>query len=562
MAAFDPKAITAALRVTGNTKLADELEGVQPSLQQQAPAQSAPVQQQPVAPPPQEAQPVEPAPQPTIEDKSWNPNAGGRALRGDVVAGQNRALDLAEQAGGALKAEGRERQAELLGELEGQRKSRLDTATGRVEGNRAQKDALEREMFARLDEISEREKNPPKDVMGMVMGILGAAMTAKGNQGGAMAANMLGQAMGSKSQQWARELESDKASVGRMRQMFDLQNDDSNNELDQEQKISTLMAGQFDAALKKVEAETDSKELKAAASQTRNNLRLQYAQHQLAVNAKKQAAVGSDALWKLSVEQLSQMMAQGQLGKEGQAVLTEKIKREQGQRGGEAEIEGKLASADKARADAAKAANEAGQPGAKKLTEGEAKTDSVVAGAATAYQRLANSIAKGNEVNRGAVRETWLPDVLTSQESLQQRADITNLVRSILRVESGSNVPESEVEGKIAALGIDSGDPEIRNSGMRQLLSGFQALDRQGRLGAAQSKQAAVAQAAQQPVSAAPATATVTVYRPDGRPVAIKPEFLDRMPPGWSRTPAQAQQPELTNASGLEQRMASERSAR
>lgn len=562
MAAFDPATILAALRTTGNNQLADELErGQQPALQQQpAPAlqQQDPVAQ-PTPTPVQEAAPVEP---PQVEDKSWNPRAGAGQLSGDVAQGQQRALDLVTQQGD-VKAGGSDRQAELYGELEGQRKGRLDTATKRLDGNRGQKDALEREMFAKLDEISEREKNPPKDVMGMVMGILGAAMAAKGNQGGAVAASMIGQAMGSKTQQWQRELESDRASVGRMKTMFDLQNDDSNNELDQESKVSTLMAGQFDAALKKVGAETDSKEIKVASEAARNELRLKYGQHQLSIKQRQAAAAGNDELWKLSIQDLSSLMAQGKLGKEGQAVLTEKMKREQGVRKGEADIGQTEASAAKAAADADKSRQEAGAPGApKKLTEGEAKTDAVVGGAVDSYKRLAQSVAGGDEVNRGALRETWVPDALTSQKSLQQRADITNVVRSILRVESGSNVPDSEVEGKIEGLGLDSGDPEIRNAGMRQLLGGFKAIDRQGRLGGITAPQQQPAQ--QAPAQSVPQQASVTMYRPDGRAVSIRADMVEAAKSRGYSSSAPTGQPALSNVAppGLESRIGNERTAR
>lgn len=568
--ALDNGSIAAALRVVGNHKLADEIEkGVQ---QQAVPSPAAPTPVQPTAPQ-QEVAPVEQvnAP-PPIEQQSFRPSAGSRQLGNEVTQGQNRALDLASQTGsvdgkggmgGEIKAEGLERQADLLGQLEQERKGRRENVVGRVDANRGQKDELERKMFEKLDAISAKEKNPPKDVMGMVMGIIGAAMT--GGRGG-QAMQMLGHAIGSKTDQWARELESDKADVNRMKGMFDLQNDDSNNELSQEDKIATLAVGQFDAALKKVEAETDSKLVKAAAAQTRNDLRMKYAAHQMDINARRQAAGSNDALWKLTTEQLSGLMAQGKLGKEGQAILTEKLKREQANRAGEAEIEGKIAGAEKARADAIKAANEAGQPGAKKLTEGEAKTDAVVAGALDSYMRLGQTLAGGGEMNRGAVRETWVPDVLTSQESLQQRADVTNLVRSILRVESGSNVPESEVEGKIAALGIDSGDPEIRAQGMRQLLQGFNALDRQGRIAAKESARPAQRATAPAPTTsgAAPAVQSVVVmYRPDGKPVQVQSQFVQQAAArGWTTEAPGQQQPALTSGVGLEQRVANERSAR
>lgn len=569
MAAFDPRTIAAALRVTGNNQLADELEDPTRQAPQPVPAPPQPVEQPPV----QEAAPVEPPPPQQIEDKAWNPNVGRGQLQSEVTQGQNRALDLVEQTGGGkdgrggmISAEGAERQAELYGQLEDQRKQRNDTSVGRVEGNRAQKDALEKEMFRKLDEISEREKNPPKDVMGMVMGILGAAMTAKGNSGGAVAAQMIGQAMGSKSQQWARELESDKAAIGRMKTMFDLQNDDSDHELDQEQKISALLAGQFDAALKKVGAETESKELRANAEAARNELRSKFAQHQLAVEQKKAAASGSDALWKLSIEQLSSMMANGQLGKEGQAVLTEKIKREQGQRAAEVGMEkdqaaaaAQLAAADKDRAQGSgKSLNVPGlkplegatvqdRQEAQKILSAQQQLDSSLAileklqGSADANDRATyniqrklalgsmNSLANAGVLNPGEVAD-W-----NEKFPMHVYDNVSNTV--------GWN-PISNVGNAIKNISTDE-EQVLRD--MRSVFRGksdaaLRTYNFERDTGTPQQAQP------QQAPAAAPApsqTPSVTMYRRDGTPIQIRADMVDAAKARGYRTEQAA--PNLTS---------------
>ena len=181
-------------------------------------------------------------------------------------------------------------------------------------------------------------------------------------------------------------------------------------------------------------------------------------------------------------EQAAQAMAQiyGQREAQGAQVAMQKAQLEQ--RKQEFAIS---TAADLQKAQIA-ASSKAGE--VKKLTDGERKQDAVVAGAADAYDRIAKIVNGGGATNAGATAGTlfggksYVPDLVTGEDTLQQRADVKNIVRSILRVESGSNVPESEVEGKIEALGLSSGDDAVRARGMQQLLSGFKALDVTGRL--------------------------------------------------------------------------------
>jgi len=457
-----------------------ELQAEQPA---QAPAQK-PRQARKAAPAPrQESVPVD-----DVEDRIWNPNASSRTLRGEQAAGQNRALDLEEQTKGAIKAEGAERKAAELGELRNIQREGREGVAQRVALNREQKQQFEQRMMQRMDELSDKMRNPPKDTMGMVMGIVAAAMAAKGDGRGAAISQGLGQAFGGKMKKWEAGLAADQQEIGHLKTLYGMQNDDSESELKQEAQLSSLAVAEFDSALRQVGEETQSKEARAIAEQARLDLRNKYVAHALDIRdraAQQQAAGRQDVdLYKFIASQPTPELraaAAAQFGSKGQQVLQNIQKSDKGA----AEIDSTTASTEKTRIEAAKSAAEIGPDGkpAKPLTEGQQKLANIVSGAAPAYNRINKLFAGGGEVNRGATKETWVPDVLRGQDTLQQRADAKALAMAVLRAESGSAISDAEIEAKYEALPINSGDPDVRKRGFIDLLNAFRALDNQGSLG-------------------------------------------------------------------------------
>lgn len=310
-----------------------------------------------------------PVPVDDVEDRIWNPNASSRTLRGEQTAGQNRALELEEQTKGAIKAEGAERKAAELNELRAIQREGREGVAQRVALNREQKQQFEQRMLQRMDEISDKIRNPPKDTMGMVMGIIAAAMSAGGNGGAAALVNGIGQAMNTKMKKWEAGLAADQAELGHLKTMFGMQNDDSESELKQEAQLSSLAVAEFDSALRQVGEETQSKEARAIAEQARLDLRNKYVQHSLDIRqraATQQAAAQQDQeLYKFIASQPTpeaRAAAAAQFGSKGQAVLQNIQKSDKGA----ADIDSTAAGTEKTRIEAAKAAFDIGKgPGGK-----------------------------------------------------------------------------------------------------------------------------------------------------------------------------------------------------
>ncbi len=122
-------------------------------------------------------------------------------------------------------------------------------------------------------------------------------------------------------------------------------------------------------------------------------------------------------------------------------------------------------------------------------TEGERKTYGVISGAKDSFKRLYSTVynSDGTEKNPDDVdmpARAWnyVPTILTPEAKEQQRLDDTNIVRTLLRIESGSNVPDSEVEGKMYSTGLTSSDESVRAKARKALLEQLQATDQWGLL--------------------------------------------------------------------------------
>jgi hypothetical protein len=496
--------LAAALSMTGgNPAILDEVKR-QEAAQAPAPApvapepEVAPVVQQPTPTPVEEvsfsedeAAPVEGQ---DVEDRDFDPTVGQKSLKAEQTGAQNRALDLATEKG-EIQATGADRGADELERLEGIKRGGREDQLARRDTNRAQKDDFERQALDRLNAMSEKMANPPKDTMSKVMAIIGAALTAKGNGGGAAAAQMLGGLIGDKTKQWEQSIAADQTMAKNLMEMAKWQNDDTNNELDQEKMFSSLAVGEVDAALKKIELETGSAEAKRAAEEARNTLRNQFVGHQMALND-KQAAAQAGMKRSAQEDMLYQIISRGQTpaeraalasryGKVGQRVLQDIQKSDQN-----------AANTDKTLAETAKTDAElaaAGDPKTK-LSAEQQKWDSVVSsvgGANGAYSRLNKLVAKGGgdpskmDMPRFGVGgiSSILPEHLVPEENIQEDADINALINVVLRGESGGAIGNEEIKGKRRALGIDSNDEQVRARGLLSLMSQVRAMDVGGRLG-------------------------------------------------------------------------------
>jgi hypothetical protein len=122
-------------------------------------------------------------------------------------------------------------------------------------------------------------------------------------------------------------------------------------------------------------------------------------------------------------------------------------------------------------------------------TDGEKQDDGVVAGAADAWSRLYPTVYNTDGTSKDSSKvdvpsRVWgaVPSIMTPESIEQERLDEENLIGTLLRLESGSNIPPDERAGKAIQNGLRSSDETVRARARKQLVDQLQAFDRFGRL--------------------------------------------------------------------------------
>lgn len=439
-----------------------------------------PRSEEPAQPPPESmrdrdaAIPSNPYPE-AVSNRDYDPHASTRQLQSERVDAQNEALDLKGRQG-EIASEGLTQQAAAAGELEQRNRQGMQATQQRVDTNRNDRAALEAQANERLQRITQLvDQGPPKpSTMSKIMGIIGTVLSAAGPNDRAQAMGrgvaMLGQSMQGDSSAWQQEIAGNQAVHSQLLAAAKNEGDDSESNVTVEKGMQDLGAGVYNAALARIQATTQSEEVKRVASEFQNDLRAKFVDADLKGRAGAQKGRGDDVLYRMPMETLAQEIANGNVGKRGQQIYQERAKDSQGVRKGEADLEHTAAQTEHLRQEGANGP---------KLTEAQEKRDVLVQGAKGAYERL---LPLEGDFNRGATKETWIPDIARTQDTLQQRADIKNLGMAVLRAESGANIPDHEIAAKYEALPVNSGDPDVRAQGLSDLITAFEALDVRGRL--------------------------------------------------------------------------------
>jgi hypothetical protein len=421
-----------------------------------------------------------------ISQKDYNGRASQRTLRNEHDQGTNELMDLQTERG-EIASEGAQKLAQSYGEKHDALHQETSAAREQVDQNRTKKDSYEAQAQARLDAMAERMANPPKDTFQTVLGIVGAVMAMKGNKGAAAGMQMLGQAMGSKAQAWQQAIATDHAMAGELMKMAKFQNDDSESELGQARALSGLVAGEFEASLKQVEAEAGSEEGVRAAQELRLGVRQKALEHQMALNdqAAQQSAAAAE-------KNAAARKAEGQLA-EDTAIMRALQQVPEDERPSvaasygpraiklledmqkpletQAEIAGKRATAAKTAADAA-----AGPDGGK-LTDGDKKLQRLAEGVRPAYDslsKLAGKIASGEASIPYVGIGPKGSEILADEETQNLNQNILQLANVLLRDETGANMPPDEQDTKWKAWGLLSPDAAVRNRGLGKMLAEFQ----------------------------------------------------------------------------------------
>ena len=288
----------------------------------------------------------------SVGQSDFNPRASQKQLRQQYAQTQNERLDNITD-GGDAQAMAARRQGDVYG-AQGSELNRIrQDAEGRVNVNRAQKDALEQEALARLDAMNEMMANPPRpSTMQKVLGILTAVASTKSGGGAVAGGQMLGQLIGQQTAAWQQNIAQHGHMANQMLELLKAQNADSDSELDHAKMLSGLVVSEYDTALKQVASDAKSDEIRNAAIETRADLRNKFVVQQMQLNEqaaaqrKKQGLAAQDTALLSALSQVDESerpMLAAQYGERGLKLLEHLQKPIANQ----ADVEGKRASAEK-----------------------------------------------------------------------------------------------------------------------------------------------------------------------------------------------------------------------
>lgn len=505
--------------------------------------QPAPEPAEPTPAPAPEPPPVEAVAMPGTK----NLRSQQAGLQADRIADMN-AVGQSHLREGAAAAEGQTNVADAIGAVNEKAAPLAESAEANAAANAEQSNKYKRYMDEDIEALRKPlidDRSAWEKAGGILSGIVSAMFQGRG-----MLGNAISYGMGALESHINKGLEDQlnaKDSAGKtlphvQKAMDQLAKDSS----DQTEIASKLMANQYLMAenkLKQIGAETKVPEIKenayrlAVAARDKAN---EYAEN--IVEARLKAAAANPktdwSTWPLAT--LEAWEASGKLPGAGvqylDSVRAGKLKNQD-------TVSGIGARDAAAQAAAAKAAGGGGPEGAD-----ERKLVRLLEGVGTSVNSMRRLAASG-----GAPPHPYkesVPDLLLSEETLNQQADMQAIADILLRDESGAAIGDAEAEKKKRGWGITSGDPEVRRRGLQKMLAEYDA------------RLAAVGVQPKAPPRPAPVRAerVVQVRAPDGsiRPVAESkvPMALQaggRLVSEETRQPAQAAMADASNADYEEQ---------
>lgn len=267
-----------------------------------------------------------------------------------LLDNQNQRIDLAGQ-GGAEASAMYDKRAGLRGEQAASARAGGDQAKARVEEDRA-RELRHRDEADRLYEQLKAGAQPPKrKAVEQVMGIIGSVLAMGGGKSGmAQGAAMMGSLLGGDHERWAQEQEANSNLYRAALQGVHADQESQSHQVGLAGNIAALDAHYYDAALEQAKEQGLSAEARRVATGLQLDLRekgiqalraTRVAEMKAAAGARKNTA--EDYFWRVPLDQLREMPSQV-LGEQGQKVLAERTKQDQGYRENEADIRKKSAA--------------------------------------------------------------------------------------------------------------------------------------------------------------------------------------------------------------------------
>lgn len=354
---------------------------------------------------------------------------------------------------------------------------------------RSKENEIYQRMMHLTNTIADEEAERPTHDGGHIILSLIAALIAAKSPGGAAIGKMLQSAIPTNTNRWAARLEANKDEYDRMAKLYGIRTRGMSEQLEQEAMLHAAAIGSIKAKTDQILASGASEETKAYAREL-GAVANQSLYNHAADLARREAQRGYEMM---SIDQLSRLMGEGQLPEMGQAILSEKIKREQEprQRGAnidktEADLANALLERERMQAETRLKRAQAHQAEmqaryGEKPTETEARYDILVRNGQQAFERLAKMARAGRALPQTAM--TWsTPVSRLSAEDEQMRRDVELLLALNVRAETGAAMPPAEIEQRASHYGVNSLRESQRRDGLQGLLLAFEGMDRLGHL--------------------------------------------------------------------------------
>lgn len=306
-----------------------------------------PAQQQTVPPaPPVPA--AEPAPAPDMSVRSAG--HGQRALNAydsQNLGDANERIAIAGRSGDShgQDTQSYREQADLHGQQAATSKRLNDDAESRVASRREHEDKYQAHADRLYEDMRTHATPPGPSTMDKVLGIVGMVGALGGKAGLAQGAQALGSMLGGNNlESWAAEQQSKGNLYKNALGMVGSDREGQSHDLDVAQKMTALRAHEIDSGLEQVKSMGLGRDAERHATDLQLQLRTQVRtglksmeQDKIRQAAKGQANAKDQYFWSIPLPQLREMPSQV-LGKDGAAVLAQRIKNDQGDRAGEANI--------------------------------------------------------------------------------------------------------------------------------------------------------------------------------------------------------------------------------
>lgn len=246
---------------------------------------------------------------------------------------------------GFLAADSLQRQADIQGEKAASVRESLAETRKSVEERRGQQRNFEAMAMERLQRITALADNPPEEVTNKARVIMGGLLNFASGGRVSDGRKAMGEALAADVERWKAEISANKALLDATLDMSKHAGGEAERDARLDGALLEYGFGAYNAAFEQEKLTAQSQEQRRQAEEAQRTL---------------EKAYPLARMWTMPIPELRAYMAKGELGEEGQKILAERVKTDQGTREGELEITGKSVGIQKTQAETEKLRREAG----------------------------------------------------------------------------------------------------------------------------------------------------------------------------------------------------------